>query len=357
MGTIGLTIPATRGTQGDRMFYVVTVPNSVLNNFFTVNMDPPEERSQRQLDPKHAHDIRDYILESPNDYVLPTLVYAVDKDCPFREVKESPSVGLLTIPFGTNLRSLDGQHRRQGLNEAIAENPVIAEDFTSVLIYVEADVEKRRQMFSDMNATPKVVSKALNVYFDRRSPFARAAQALSETHPLLAGNVDMQAARISAGSEKWYSLGTVFDVLKRLQVGPNGRVRLEHRFLEEGIHDLGSRFFNLLADARAEYEQVASGQADLTLVRQKSILFSGTTLRALAGAVYFLIEHEGDGDLERYATGLRSVDFRPQADVWRRTGFVSPGRTTPNARNQEVLAAARELALAMRGPTRSRDEN
>lgn len=355
MSTIGLTIPATRGKQGERRFYVVTVPNSVLNNFFTINMDPPEEKSQRQLDPKHAHDIRDYILESPSEYVLPTLVYAVDQDCPFRESKESGDVGLLTIPFGTNLRSLDGQHRRQGLNEAIAENHVIAEDYTSVLIYVEPDVEKRRQMFSDMNATPKVVSKALNVYFDRRSPFARAAQSLSERHPLLAGNVDMQAARISSGSDKWFSLGTIFDVLKRLQVGPNGRVRLEHRFLEEGIYDLGARFFNLLGDARDEFAQVASGQTDLTILRQKNILFSGTTLRALAGAVYVLIEHDGDSDLTRYATGLRSVDFRPQAEIWRRAGFVSPGRTTPNARNQEVLAAARALAVALRGSPASRD--
>jgi DGQHR domain-containing protein len=349
VSTIGLTIPATRGKQGDRLFYVVTVPNSVLNNFFTVNMDPPEEKSQRQLDPKHAHEIRDYILESPSDYVLPTLVYAVDQDCPFREWKESGDVGLLTIPFGTNLRSLDGQHRRQGLNEAIAENPVLAQDSTSVLIYVEPDVEKRRQMFSDMNATPKVVSKALNVYFDRRSPFARAAQALAENHRLLSGNVDMQATRISAGSDKWFSLGTVFDVLKRLQVGPNGRVRLEHRFLEEGIQDLGARFFNLLGEGRDEFARVASGELDLTVLRQKNILFSGTTLRALAGAVFLLIEHDGGDDLGRYVPGLAAIDFRPQAEIWRTTGFVSPGRTTPNARNQEVLAATRALALAMQG--------
>ena len=312
-------------------------------------MDPPEEKSQRQLDPKHAHDIRDYILESPSDYVIPTLVYAVDRDCPFKDSKDSDSVGLLTIPFGTNLRSLDGQHRRQGLNEAIAENSFIAEDYTSVLIYVEPDVDKRRQMFSDMNATPKIVSKALNVYFDRRSPFARAAQDLAERHHLLAGNVDMQAARISAGSERWFSLGTIFDVLKRLQVGPTGRVRLEHRFLEEGIYERGARFFDLLAAARDEFADVAAGRADLTFLRQHNILFSGTTLRALAGAVYLLIEPDPEQDLGRFEAGLRDVDFRPQAEMWRKTGFVSPGRTTPNARNQEVLSATRALAKAMGG--------
>ena len=46
----------------------------------------------------------------------------------------------------------------------------------------------------------------INVYFDRRSPFARAAQSLSDQHAFLAGHVDMQAARISSGSPPTQSL-------------------------------------------------------------------------------------------------------------------------------------------------------
>ena len=34
-------------------------------------------------------------------------------------VKANPSLGVLTIPFGTNLRSIDGQHRRQGIDAQI----------------------------------------------------------------------------------------------------------------------------------------------------------------------------------------------------------------------------------------------
>jgi DGQHR domain-containing protein len=348
MSSIGLTLPATRGTQGERTFYVVTVPNSVLNNFFTVNMDPPQEASQRQLDPRHAHDIRDYLLENPDDYILPTIVYAVDQSCKFQAWEKSDSVGLLTIPFGTNLRSLDGQHRRQGLNEAIAEDGDFAADFTSVLIYVEPDLQRRRQMFSDMNATPKIVSKGLNVYFDSRSPFARAAQSLAATHALLQGNVEMEAARVRGGSDKWYALGAVFDTLKRLQVGPTGRVRLEQQYSEDSIRDLGSKFFDLLGAARSEYGQIASGRADLTVLRNRNILFSGTTLRALAGAVHLRLEQDGPTtDVMTYEPGLASVDFSPLAEIWRRTGFVSPGKSTPNARNQEVLAATRELVQVM----------
>lgn len=346
---LGLTLPATRGRQGQRQFFVVTVPNSVLNNFFTINMDPPEESSQRQLDPRHAHDIRDYLLENPDEYVLPTLVYAIDREPSFRAVDFSDSVGLVTIPFGTNLRSLDGQHRRQGLNEAIAEEASFGDDMTSILIYVEPDVEKRRQMFSDMNATPKVVAKALNVYFDSRSPFSRAAQLVATTHPLLVDNVELQAARVPAGSAKYYTLGAVFDTLKRLQVGANGRVRMEQRYSEDGVRDRGMAFFDLLGAARPEFDEISSGRSDVTILRNKNILFSGTTLRVLAAAVFMRLDEDGvTTPISSYAAGLSAIDFHPQAAAWQRTGFVSPGKSTPNARNQEVIAATREVASLLR---------
>src|SRR4051794_35788606 len=123
--TQGLTLAALRGKQGSRRLYQVLVANSVLNNFFTVNMDPPSEKSQRQLDPKHARDIAAYILDNPDEYVLGAIIYAVDQECLFRASEISDDLGVLTIPFGTNLRSLDGQHRGEGLNIAISEDTEI----------------------------------------------------------------------------------------------------------------------------------------------------------------------------------------------------------------------------------------
>lgn len=343
--TQGLTLAGLKGRQGDRTLYQVLVPNSVLNNFFTVNMDPPAERSQRQLDPKHAHDIGQYILNNTNEYVLGAIIYAVDQECKFEESDISPEMGVLTIPFGTNLRSLDGQHRRQGLNAAIAEDHEVADDHTAVLIYVEPDVTKRRQMFSDMNATPKVVAKALNVGFDSRDPFARAAQSIATAHPLLAGVVELEASRVGASSDKWYTLGAIYDALKRLQVGPTGRVRNASQYDEAAIADRGHRFFDLLGAARPEFKKVHSGELDVTVLRSNSIMFSSTTLRALAGAVQMRLAQDGDSaDMSMYASNLSKIDFAPSAEAWRDTGFVSPGKSTPNARNQEVVAATRKIA-------------
>lgn len=349
--TQGLNMAAIQGNQGERVIYQVLVENAVLNNFFTVNMDPPTEKSQRQLDPKHARAIGQYIVNNPDEYVLGTVTYAVDTECPFQPSEIDPRLGVLTIPFGTNLRSLDGQHRRQGLNQAIDADPAFSKDHTSVLIYVEADVEKRRQMFSDMNATPKIVAKSLNVAFDSRDPFARVARELAETHPLLADHIDRQSRQVSGTSQYWYTIGAVHDSLKRLERGPGGRVRNAAQYDEDAIRRIGTDFFDLLSAGREEYSRVRGGE-DIVTLRSKTILFSSTTLRAVAGAVHDALDAElPNARATMYAEQLRSIDFAPSAEVWRATGFVTPGRSTPNARNQEVLAATKAITRMLRGKT------
>lgn len=347
--TQGLNMAAIRGNQGERTIYQVLVENAVLNNFFTVNMDPPTEKSQRQLDPKHAAAIGQYIVNNPDEYVLGTVTYAVDTECPFESSDIDDRLGVLTIPFGTNLRSLDGQHRRQGLNQAIDADPAFSKDHTSVLIYVEPDVEKRRQMFSDMNATPKIVAKSLNVAFDSRDPFARAARELADSHPLLREHIDKESRQVQGASQYWYTIGAVHDSLKRLERGPGGRVRNAAQYDEDAIRKLGWEFFDLLNDARDEYSRVRNGE-DIVGMRTRTILFSSTTLRVIAGAVHDAIASEpAPTRPTAYVSQLGEIDFTPSAEAWVQSGFVTPGRSTPNARNQEVMAATKIITKLLLG--------
>lgn len=345
----GIQIAALKGKQGTRTVYQAMVQNSVLNNFFTINMDPPSESSQRQIVEGHAKDIGEYIVANPDEYVLGALIYAVDQECTFTPSSISKDLGVLTIPFGTNLRCLDGQHRRKGLNEAIAQDEEFANDSTAVLIYVEPEVQKRRQMFSDMNATPRVVAKALNVKFDSRDPFARAAQRLTAEHPLLKTTTETEAARVKQNTDKWFSLGAIFDALKRLQVGAGGRVRVSTNYDEDVIVSRGKQFFDLLENSRTEFEELRKGMSTENM-RAKSILLSSTTLRVLAGAINLRLQEDGElTDLAVYRDALAKVDFKPSSAMWQASGFVSPGKSTPNARNQEVLAATKALAMALGG--------
>ena len=347
--TPGITFPALVAKQGNRTMYQIMVPNKVLTApFFDQIAESAATTSQREMAPRHASEIGEYINDNPEEYVLGSLTYAVDVTCAFTPSAIHPNVGTLLVPLDAKLRCLDGQHRRQGLKQALENDAALAEDSTAVLVYLEADSSKRRQMFSDMNATPKVVAKALNVSFDNRDPFARAAKILAETHPLLKGKTETAKSRVAAGSDNWFSLGAVFDALKRLQVGANGRVRLVTQYSDESILKRGQQFFDLLNQARPEFE-LLRGDLPADMLRNRSILLSSTTLRALAGALHIRLSEDGDfTDLSTYAKAMSEIDFSPESQAWIECGFVAAGKTTPNARNQEVIAATRVIADALR---------
>jgi DGQHR domain-containing protein len=349
LSALGLALPALRGTQGGRTFYVTLPTNAVLTGFFPSEVEGSEDRSQRPLDPTHARHIRDYIVANPIGFALGALVYAVDKSGSFEEVVPGSGIGVLRLPLDAHLRSIDGQHRREGLRQSISSVPDLQKQSTAALIYVEPDLAQRRQMFSDMNNTARKVSKALNVSYDSRDAFARAAARVSSEHLLLAGRVERAGARVVPGSGNLYTLAAVYDALKRLFVGPVGRVKDSTKFDEGEIVARGTEFFDALAASRTELDPTTGSADSLDQLRSESILLSSTTLRVLASAVWTAGEDLGDVRAAMAALGgtLAQLDFSPSAAEWQDSGFVSPGRSTPNARSQEMRAATNRLAALL----------
>ena len=364
----GVRIPALKGRQGDRDMYLLSVRNTALLRNFSAESEPTDtndQKSQRSLDPRHAGDIVTYMTENPQDYVLGAVTYAIDTVDPekhFKEVVPGSGIGVLVLPLDAELRCLDGQHRRRAIKDASESDPGILEDFTAVVLYIEDDYMRRRQMFSDMNSTPKVVAKALNVSFDTRDPYAQAALALAKEHPLLKGVIELEKARITTRSPAIFSLAGVYDGLKRYVLGttlPRGRSPRD-----KGVKELtarGGQLFDLLSAARGEYtviaEQARSYPSDATglkelgtymgVERKKTLLLSTTTLRVIAGALNSAMKRDGQDDPMVYRKSLAGVDFSPSSPLFTQVGFVGP-TGTPSARNQEVSAATTALTGALR---------
>lgn len=340
-----VVLPALRGRQGDRTLYVVLPQGGILGATFTPEVVPHDQRDQRALNTKHAQGIASYIVDNRSGYVLGALTYAMDTEAEFVPVVEGAQLGTLQIPVDARLRSVDGQHRREGITRALEDLADVASDNVALLIYVEDDLTKRRQMFSDMNWTARKVTASQNVAFDSRDPFSRVVQQLVRSHPLLADRVEEQQARVPKGSSNLFTLAAVYDAVKRLQVGANGRVKDYASFDEEAVFDRAERFFALLGVRRELAE--ATTPAQIAELRERSILVSSTTLRVIAGAVHGCIGyHREEGTpfrLEDLREPLLAVDFAPSAEIWQSSGFVSPGRSTPNARNQEVVRATSRL--------------
>jgi DGQHR domain-containing protein len=355
MNNFGTELPAIKGKQGGRTFYVTNLPNAVFKTFLK-GVESAVEPTQRPLDPRHADAIADYIRDNPDEYVIGALTFAVDRELPFKPLDGGEnsefSLGVLSLSLGANVHSLDGQHRREAIIKLQSESQSLSTDSTAVIFYVEPDLTKKRQMFSDMNSTSKKVSKSLNISFDNRDPFARAAKDLITQHPMLKDRVEQLAPRVKADSQDFFSLSSIQDALKKLYVGTGGRVKDASNITDEEIVARGFEFFDVLLKARPEYSEAQRSKSALLAYRTSTILFSSTTLRALAGAVYKANNYyDGQSSTkihDKLVNGIGKIDFTVKSKLFLDAGFITPDNGTPSARNQEVISATNAIYNALK---------
>ena len=358
-GTIPL--PAIRGKQGGRTFYVSNLPNLLVRNFLRDVQSAVDisERSQRPLDPKHADDITHYLKSNVDEYVVGALTFAMKTEGEFTPLPNQNSdgyeLGTLQFDLVQEFHSLDGQHRRQAIIKAMEEVDSIRDDSTAVIFYVEPDLKRRQQMFSDMNSTPRKVSKSLNIAYNNRDPFARAAKVLAETHPLLVGKVEKLQPRVKADSTDFFSLSSIQDAVKRVVTGSISKGVAIEDLTDGEINRRGGEFFDLLLKSRKEFSIAATNPKALQQYREETILFSSTTLRVLAGAVgranQYYKAQTPVAIHDKLVRALMDIDFSINSEMFVKSGFIALGSSTPSARNQEIVAAIRAVTEQMKDGT------
>lgn len=347
-----IELPAIRGIQAERIFYTSSIPISLLENEWFLKSEPAVERAQRPAVPSHISAINEYIRSNLDDYVLGSLTFAIDFEADFHKLSDlgELQLGVIKLSSSHTLHSLDGQHRFRALVDAIKVEKNLRFQSIGILIYVEPSLSKKKQMFSDMNSTPKKVPKGLNISFDNRDPFGRVAKKLVLQHPILKDRTEMFASRVNSHSNNIYSLSSVQDTLKKLHVGSVGRVKNISSFADESIMDKGLMFFNALYIARLEFEMALNSQVKLKRLRTSTILFNSTTLRVIAGA-YFLMEKDWGGEdnefIGTFVERLKKIDFNVNSRIFVKSGFVDRNSSTPNARNQQVYAGTYALFNAL----------
>jgi DNA sulfur modification protein DndB len=317
------------------------------------------ERSQRPLDPKHADDITNYLKNNIGEYVVGALTFAMSTEGEFTPLLSQNSSGyeLGTLQFNLvqEFHSLDGQHRRQAIIKAMEEVDSIRDDSTAVIFYVEPDLKRRQQMFSDMNSTPRKVSKSLNIAYNNRDPFARAAKVLADTHPLLNGRVEKLQPRVKSDSSDFFSLSSIQDAIKRVVTGSIAKGVDIEDLTDADIQRRGGEFFDILVKSRSEFANARDDQKALLKFREDSILFSSTTLRVLAGAVaranQYYKAQSATSVHDKLVNALANLDFSVDSELFIGSGFISKGSPTPSARNQEIVGAIRAVTEKLKDGT------
>ncbi len=96
----------------------------------------------------------------------------------------------------------NSQHRCAAIAHAVKENPALADETISVLLFNYENRERVQQMFSDLNRFVVKTSKSLDILYDKRDPVSQATLRICELVPVFQGTVDKDAVSIGVRSPK-----------------------------------------------------------------------------------------------------------------------------------------------------------
>jgi DNA sulfur modification protein DndB len=339
----GLTFRATQGTQGGRPFVTTTMLLEAFAETFHVDAEEIalELDAYRLVDEAHANDISEYVFE--DGWVLPGIVIAVDTPWVWSPVKDGSGnvidkeLGYATLPLSARKLIRDGVHRAIGVRRGVRKDVdgTLDGDSLTLTIYLEPNADRRRQMLTDINFNAKAVTRSKSISFDTRSPFSVAINKHLIEHKMLKDRVETESSRVGKYSERVFTLSAVRDAIERVMGSPKVSPPIDD------VRAAGTKFLNMLYEARTEYQQMAADATIIPNLRRSSLLASSTTLRVIATAVA-RARKDGSTDAE-IAERLSKVSFDPADTLWTSCGFVVPGKTTPSSRTQEMAAAATAL--------------
>lgn len=226
-----IDIPAIRGCMGSLIYYTATFTfKQIAERVNPVNEELHTSKSlrdqiQRSLT-KNYISIRDYILTQKEHFFNALVLAIYDGDPTWNELElnfngnDYYSMGFLRLNGEETIFPVDGQHRVEGIKEAIKNNPELEdEDITVIFIGHHNDKEgkeKTRRIFSTLNRYAKPVKPGDIIALDEDDTVAIVTRNLLESYPLfLNDNVkaDLKGSKALSDNDtkSFTSLLTLYD--------------------------------------------------------------------------------------------------------------------------------------------------
>lgn len=229
-----IDIPAIRGYIGQLVYYTATFTfkqiaervkpiNDELHNSKSLS-----EQLQRALTDNHKS-IKEYILTQKEHFFNALVLAVYDGDPTWNELdlefqgNRYYSMGFLRLNGQEHIFPVDGQHRVEGIKEALNENPKLKDEEISVIFIGHHDTpegkEKTRRIFSTLNRYAKPVSTGDNIALDEDDVVAITTRDLLENCPLFMNdnvNIDKKSSKALADNDdkSFTSLITLYDTNK-----------------------------------------------------------------------------------------------------------------------------------------------
>ena len=328
---ITYTFPAVRGLQAKKAFYCAQVTYGQLVKMFTFGDEddslPAEQRIQRELNPRRAIGVRDYIIDNPSNYVLPAITASVSAKMWFEPLQgfESFNVGRLHVPVDAIMLINDGQHRRSGIESAIKSDPALKNETIAVVFYFDEGLKRSQQIFSDINCKQLKPSNALSSLFDHREVINVWTKEVMNAVPYLSVRTEKEKTSVAAKSARLWSIlslkkflcalsGLSEDAVSEQLATPAAR--------KESIAFL-IRFFDELGKHVPQWADMMAGHMPACQVREDLIIGHAVFLEALGNACQVLVPMDEKGSIAWAETDLAalskltSLNPARNAEIWR----------------------------------------
>lgn len=338
MGAAAFVFPAVKGVQAQREYYASMVPLEIIPRIFQFAEEelPPEIRSQRVLNKSRIPEMRDYILNNPNNYVFSSLTVSVDGTLEFGPTRpEEPQIGHITISMNARFLINDGQHRRAAIAEAIKKNPNLKNEHISVVFYKDEGLLRSQQMFSDLNRYAIRPTKSINILFNSREESSIIAKELITRVPIFDGLVEKERTAISNRAKALFTLSAICTATEQL--------------LKDSSLDIGQKtqlaveYWDCVASHIPEWNAVKSGQLKSSDIRRDSISSLSLTLVALGYGGNMLIKAH-QNDWKKSLCILEQINWKKDNPTWESLVFVN-GKVAANRSTQQAMSKYIESIL------------
>ena len=205
------SLPAIRAIQAGQEFFTTAIPYCVLAKLLNTTKSSEGELVTQNRERSRA--IAEYIVRNPQSYVLSAITLSVQGKCNFEAISGSDAditSGTLTIPMNTALQIHDGRHRVQGIADAIAKSPSIANESISVVIFLRSAENEANRPFGDIRSNQKKTARSERILDDPTDCVANITRDVIDSVPAFHDSIEMVKTTISNRSRNLFTFSALY---------------------------------------------------------------------------------------------------------------------------------------------------
>ena len=236
-----LITPALRAHIGDWIYYITFLRMDQIADKIQIaqeihSSNVLKDMIQRQIT-NRAGQISDYLLKQPQRFFNSLIIGVYGGSPDWYELRIGPNrhpdvpelpleldgvLGILRLDGTQTFFAIDGQHRVEGVKQALKKNSELSREEISVIFVAHQNdpdgMERTRRLFTTLNRYAKPVSKSEIVALDEDDIIAITTRELVEKHPLFQEKISLSKTKAVAVKDlrSFTTIITLYDVLEIL---------------------------------------------------------------------------------------------------------------------------------------------